>query len=233
MASMAVGATTERPGGVPTVASHRVAAHLRVEIIGGKLAPGERIMQEELAARFGSSRLPVREALRILESEGLVTLRPNSGAWVAQIDRQECIDIYKIRECVEPLAIAESMPNLRNIDIQRLESIQAEIDHGTDVERFLALDRELHLLTYSGCRIETLNAMVERFWNTTQHYRRAYTTAIGRDRRWVINAEHRLLIEAIRQVDIDGAKTVVWSHIRRTRLELTRHLFDDPGRMIG
>ncbi len=230
---MAVDATTELPRGVPTVASHRVAAHLRDEIIGGKLAPGERIMQEELASRFGSSRLPVREALRILESEGLVTLRPNSGAWVAQIDRQECIDIYKIRECVEPLAIAESMPNLRNVDLQRLEGIQAEIDHGTDVERFLTLDRELHLLTYSGCRIETLNAMVERFWNTTQHYRRAYTTAIGRDRRWVINAEHRLLIEAIKQVDIEGAKTVVWSHIRRTRLELTRHLFAEPDSTMG
>ncbi len=230
---MAVSATIEPPSGVPTVASHRVASHLRAEIIGGKLAPGERIMQEELAARFGSSRLPVREALRILESEGLVTLRPNSGAWVAQIDRQECIDIYKIRECVEPLAIAESMPNLRNVDIQRLEGIQAEIDHGTDVERFLTLDRELHLLTYSGCRIETLNAMVERFWNTTQHYRRAYTTAIGRDRQWVINAEHRLLIEAIKQVDIDGARTVVWSHIRRTRIELTRHLFDHPDSTTG
>jgi len=225
MASMVVSATTEPSSGVPTVASHRVAAHLRAEIIGGKLTPGERIMQEELAARFGSSRLPVREALRILESEGLVTLRPNSGAWVAQIDPQECIDIYKIRECVEPLAIAESMPNLRNVDIQRLDGIQAEIDQGTDVERFLTLDRELHLLTYSGCRIETLNAMVERFWNTTQHYRRAYTTAIGEDRRWVINAEHRLLIEAIKQVDVEGAKTVVWSHIRRTRIDLTRHLF--------
>jgi DNA-binding GntR family transcriptional regulator len=226
---MAVDAATEPPRGVPMVASHRVAAHLRAEIIGGKLSPGERIMQEELAARFGSSRLPVREALRILESEGLVTLRSNSGAWVAKIDRQECLDIYKIRECVEPLAVAESMPNLRTIDIQRLESIQAEIDLGTDVERFLNLDRELHLLTYSGCRIEPLNAMVERFWNTTQHYRRAYTTAIGRDRRWMINAEHRLLIEAIKQVDIDGAKTIVWSHIRRTRLELTSHLFDDSG----
>jgi DNA-binding GntR family transcriptional regulator len=230
---MAVDATTEPLRGVPTVASHRVAAHLRAEIIGGKLSPGERIMQEELASRFGSSRLPVREALRILESEGLVTLRPNSGAWVAQIDRQECIDIYKIRECVEPLAIAESMPNLRNVDIQRLEGIQTEIDHGTDVERFLTLDRELHLLTYSGCRIETLNAMVERFWNTTQHYRRAYTTAIGEDRRWVINAEHRLLIEAIKQVDVEGAKTVVWSHIRRTRIELTRHHFDRPGSTMG
>jgi DNA-binding GntR family transcriptional regulator len=233
MASMAVPAATTPPSGVPTVASHRVAGYLRAEIIGGKLPPGERIMQAELAARFGSSRLPVREALRILESEGLVTLRSNSGAWVAQLDRQECLDIYKIRECVEPLAIAESIPNLRNADIQRLVAIQTELDHETDVDRFLAHDRELHLLTYSGCRIEPLNAMVERFWNTTQHYRRAYTTALGRERRWIINAEHRLLIEAIKQADVDGAKTVVWGHIRRTRLELTRHLSADSTSIIG
>jgi DNA-binding GntR family transcriptional regulator len=229
MASMADHATTGPPSGVPTVASHRVAAHLRAEIISGTLPPGARIMQEELAARFGFSRLPVREALRILESEGLVTLRSNSGAWVAELGHQECIDIYKIRECVEPLAIAESIPNLRNADIQRLEVIQAEIDRGTEVERFLTLDRELHLLTYSGCRIEPLNAMVERFWNTTRQYRRAYTTAIGGDRRWVINAEHRLLIEAIKHMDVEGAKTTVWSHIRRTRLELIRHLSVDPA----
>jgi DNA-binding GntR family transcriptional regulator len=222
---MAVNATTGPSDALPTVASHRIAANLRAEIT---LPPGERIMQEEIAARFGSSRLPVREALRILESEGLVTLRSNSGAWVAELDRQECLDIYKIRECVEPLAIAESIPNLTNTDIQRLERLQAEIDRGTDVDRFLALDRELHLLTYSGCQIEPLNAMVERFWNTTQQYRRAYTTAIGSDRRWIINAEHRLLIDAIKQVDLEGAKTVVGSHIRRTRLELTRHLLHDP-----
>ncbi len=86
---------------------------------------------------------------------------------------------------------------------------------------------------HMGCRIGTLNAMVQRFWNTTQHYRRAYTTAIGRERRWMINAEHRLLIEAIRQLDIEGAKTVVWSHIRRTRLELTRHLFADDDSTMG
>jgi DNA-binding GntR family transcriptional regulator len=230
---MAVHAATGRPSGVLTVASHRIAAHLRAEIIGGQLPPGERIMQEELAARFGSSRLPVREALRILESEGLVTLRSNSGAWVSELDRQECLDIYKIRECVEPLAIAESIPNLGITDIQRLEVIQADIDDGTNVERFLSLDRELHLLTYSGCRIEPLNAMVERFWNTTQHYRRAYTTDIGTDRRWIINAEHRLLIEAIKQVDAEGAKTIVWSHIRRTRLELTRHHFAEPDNIMG
>src|SRR6478609_1334468 len=144
MASMAVHATTGPPSGVPTVASHRVAAYLRAEIIDGKLSAGERIMQEELAARFGSSRLPVREALRILESEGLVTLRSNSGAWVTEIDRQECIDIYKIRECIEPLAIVESIPNLRITDIQRLDTVQAEIERGTDVDRFLSLDRELH-----------------------------------------------------------------------------------------
>jgi len=58
-------------------------------------------------------------------------------------------------------------------------------------------------------------------------------TAIGTDRRWMVNAEHRLLIEAIKHVDVAGAKTVVWSHIRRTRLELTRYLFADPNSTNG
>jgi DNA-binding GntR family transcriptional regulator len=213
----------EVPALTRSVASHRVAGHLRQEIIKGVLAPGTRIMQEELAARFGSSRLPVREALRILEAEGLVSLKSNSGAWVANLDFEECVNIYKIREHVEPLALAESIPHLTDADIAQMWAIQHEIELHESVDRFLFLDRELHKLTYSGCQISTLTPMVERFWNTTQHYRRAYAELVGDRRFWVIDAEHRLLIDAIERRDIDGASTLIRYHIRHTRLELSRH----------
>lgn len=206
-----------------SVASHRVAGALRQEIIKGELAPGTRIMQEELAARFGSSRLPIREALRILEAEGLVSLKSNSGAWVANLDFEECVNTYKIREQVEPLALAESIPHLTDADILRMWALQDEIELHESVDRFLFLDRELHKLTYSGCRIGTLTSMVERFWNTTQHYRRAYAELVGEKRFWVINAEHRLLVDAIERRDVDGAAMLIRYHIRHTRLELSRH----------
>ena len=94
--------------GPTTVASHRIAAHIREDILSGRLLPGVRIRQEEIAERLGASRLPVREALRMLESEGLVELKANSGAWVSSMDMQECDFVYRIRERIEPMALAEA-----------------------------------------------------------------------------------------------------------------------------
>jgi DNA-binding GntR family transcriptional regulator len=212
-------------------ASQRVAAYLRRAILSGELPPGTRIMQEEIAASLGSSRLPVREALRIVEAEGLVVLKPSTGAWVSRLDMTECEDTYKIRERLEPLALAESIPHLTAVQITRLEEIQDEIEDGADVDRFLSLDRELHLSTYAGCRNEQLTSMIRRFWNTTQHYRRAYTRLVSPEGRRLIHYEHRLIISAIRQDDAPDAERFLAAHIRRTRLALSRHpeLFTAPS----
>lgn len=205
------------------VASQRVADHLRAAILSGELRPGARIMQEQVAAQLGASRLPVREALRILAAEGLTVVKSNSGAWVSRMDMAECEGVYKIRERLEPLALSESVPNLSDEQIAELEAIARRIELTTDVDRFLALDRELHLLTYAGCRVAQITDMVDRFWNTTQHYRRAFTRLAG-DGGWeLIHAEHRLIIEAIKRRDAVDAERFLTGHLRRTRLELAQH----------
>jgi DNA-binding GntR family transcriptional regulator len=218
-----------------TVASQRVADYLRARILSGQLPPGSRIMQEDLAAALGSSRLPVREALRIMAAEGLVVLKPNSGARVSKLDLGECEDTYKIRERLEPLALAESIPRLGASDIARLNEIQDEIEKDEDAERFLSLDRELHLTSYAGCRNDQLTTIIRRFWNTTQHYRRAYTQIADSADRQLVNAEHRLIIAAISHRDIPDAERFLAAHIRRTRLALARHpeLFTDLSAGAG
>lgn len=223
----------EKDGGTATVASHRIAGQLREEILSGVLQPGERIRQEEVAARFGASRLPVREALRILHSQGLIQLKASSGAWVSRLDLAECEAIYKMRERLEPLALAESMPHIENQTMRRIEELQDEIESNTDQDRFLELDRELHLLCYAGNPMPELNRMVQRFWDTTQSYRRAFVRMSGPERMWVVNAEHRLLIDAIRRGDVSDGERFLVAHIRRTRVSLARHpeVFDmDTGR---
>lgn len=209
--------------GSSSVASQRAADTLRKRILSGELTPGTRIMQEEVAEALGSSRLPVREALRILAAEGLVVLKPNSGAWVSKMDLAECQATYKLRERVEPLALSESLPNLTSADLERLDELQSEIESNQDVDHFLTLDRELHLITYSGCRDDQLRTMVRRFWNTTQHYRRAYARLIDPTGYQLINHEHRLIIEAIKRGDPEDAERFLVGHIRRTRLALSRH----------
>lgn len=204
-------------------ASARIAAHLREAILSGEITPGQRIRQEEVAARFGASRLPVREALRMLEAEGLTEHLPHRGARVPALNRHEVSVVYQMRERLEPLALLESMPHLDHADLERLEALQQRIERNTDVAEFLALDREFHLHSYRGCVIDSLTSAVTRLWNTTQHYRRAYVSLSGPGRMWVVNSEHRLLLDAIQRRDGVDAERYLVGHIRRTRAELERH----------
>ncbi len=204
-------------------ASARVADHLRRAILTGEIRPGEWIRQEEVAERLGSSRLPVREALRILEAEGLTEHERHRGARVPSLSMHEVDVIYRMREQLEQLAIAESIPNLTPVDVGRLERIQAEIEANDDVATFLELDRQFHLTSYGGCRIDQLTGTVVRLWNSTAHYRREFVTLTGPGRKWVINAEHRLLLDAIARRDVVDAERFLAGHIRRTRIELGKH----------
>jgi DNA-binding GntR family transcriptional regulator len=205
------------------VASQRIADQLRERILAGKLSPGTRIIQDELADELRTSRLPVREALHILQSQGLVTLRANQGAWVTRMDMRECELNYKIRERLDPLLLAESAPRLSDDDIAEIAGLQDRIEQTDDVEEFLVLDRRLHWATYRHHQADELASIVARLWDTTQHYRRAFTRLAGTRRRWVISAEHRLLIDALRDRDLSSAEDILRLHIRRTRAELAQH----------
>ena len=205
------------------ISSDRVAAYLREAILSGELAPGARIRQEQVAARLGASRIPVREALRILQSEGLTEHEAHKGARVPRLTQHEVEIVYKMRERLEPLALVEGMAHLDTADHERLEELQQRIEHNDDLEKFLDLDREFHMLTYSGCHIDPLMSMVTRLWNTTQHYRRTYVALGGRNRMWVVNAEHRLILDAVVRRDAEDGERYLEGHIRRTRIELSHH----------
>lgn len=218
-----LGETTTRKVAVPMPEGHRVADFVRREILTGKLAPGTRVRQEELAAQVGSSRIPVREALRQLEAEGLVVLIANSGAWVAKLDMKECIEAHKILERLEPLALAESVINLTAADIAELECIADAIEQSRDVDSLLRLDREFHLLSYSRSSLPMLQSLILRFWNTTLHYRHAFYLVRGDADRRIIYADHRLMLESISIGDVEEAERVLQGHIRRSRIRLQRH----------
>jgi DNA-binding GntR family transcriptional regulator len=205
------------------VAGARVADELREAILHGAYPPGTRLRQEELASQYGASRVPVREALRILESEGLVKTVANTGAWIARLSLDECVELYQVRERIEPLLLRYSMPNLTSEQIDRLAELVEEMRQTGDVEQFLALDRQFHLGSYSGATTTFLGTTVERLWNTTQHYRRAFTRLLDSESNRILHDEHHMLAAAIRESDSDEAERVLLGHIRRTRRQLARH----------
>lgn len=213
------------------VASQRVAEVLRERILSGRLQPGTRIKQDDLADELSTSRIPVREALRMLETRGLVEVRSNSGAWVSQMDLHDLTMSYQIRERIEPLLLADSMPRLTADDMDELRDLHHRIESNEDLETFMILDRELHWRTYAGHRTPQLANMVERLWDTTQHYRREFARLMGVQGAWAVNAEHRLLVDAIAARDEGSATRVLALHIQRTRTELGRRpeLFQDRG----
>ena len=212
------------------VASHRIADALRTAILDGSYRPGERIRQEDVAARSGSSRIPVREALRMLDAEGLVTLVANSGAWVTRLNLNECVELYQIRERLEPLLLRASMPGLDDTVLAKLADLAEAMERsGGDVDAFLRADTEFHLASYSAAARGETSQIIHRMWNTTQHYRREFTKIAGRQASLgVTYLEHRLLLDCLRRQDADDAERVLVMHIRRTRLELSRHpeIFD-------
>jgi DNA-binding GntR family transcriptional regulator len=205
------------------VTSQRIAVALKVAILAGDIPPGEWLRQDEIATRFGASRLPVREALRILESEGLAVLSPNKGARVPTLSLQEAHTYYRMRERLEPLTLLESLPHLTHAHVARMEELQDEIERNTDISEFLVLDREFHMTSYAGCPSDMLLSTTVRLWNSTQHYRRAFMQLAGNDRAAIVNAEHRLLLDAVRRRDPEDCERFLEGHIRRTRVALTSH----------
>jgi len=204
-------------------AGARIAGELREAILAGEYAPGARIRQEDLADRHGASRLPVREALRMLEAEGLLTLVANTGAWVTRLTLADCEELYRIRERLEPLLLSYSMPSLPDAAIDRLAELADQMESAADVEEFLVLDREFHLGSYAGSGTAVLGDLVLGLWNRTQHYRRAFTRVFRSEGERSVHHDHHLLVAAFRRGDSEEAERILAAHIRRTRLELARH----------
>jgi DNA-binding GntR family transcriptional regulator len=201
----------------------RIAEQLRAEIIRGDFAPGDRIVQDELAERFGASRLPIRDALRILELDGLVTVVANTGAWVSRLSLAECEELYQMRERIEPLLLKYSMPNLSIATLNRLDALADEMQESRDRENFLRLSRQFHLLSYSGAKTLLLANTVQRLWDSTEHYRRVFTRFPRTDGDNGVHWEHKLLVGALMRQDAEDAQQILGSHIRRTRLAITNH----------
>lgn len=201
-----------------------VTNRLREEILQGRLAPGERIRQEAVAAEMGTSRIPVREALTRLQNEGLVTVTAHVGARVAQLHLAELNEVYLIRERLEPLAISLSTPNLTDKQLATLGRRLEEIEDAANVDdpsAWVDLDRRFHLETYDGMEMPRLLDMIDGLWNATQQYRRAYARLPERFE--IAHSEHRLILEALQLRDPCNASLISQLHIRRTRLTLDEH----------
>ncbi len=191
-----------------------ILAALRADISSGKLAPGAVLRQAELAEQFGTSRIPVREALNSLQAEGLVQIEPNRGAYVTTLGADELHELFDLRVLLESDLLRRAVPLHTERSLRRLESIQHELDGETEPLEWLRLDRAFHdgLYAPSGRTrslqmVASLRASVERF----------YLAQLGPEARrpgW--NDEHQRLVALVRAGDADGACAMLAGHLRET-----------------
>jgi len=112
----------------PPTAQEAVLTELRRAIGSGELRPGEQVLQDALAERFGVSRVPLREALKILEGEGQVVYRPHRGYFVAELDVADLREVYRIRDLLESEAVRVAVPRLTPVDLAAMTSAAAAVD---------------------------------------------------------------------------------------------------------
>jgi DNA-binding GntR family transcriptional regulator len=204
---------TER-GGLGTRSTPEVlAARLREAIADGSLAPGQALHQEDLSARFGVSRSPLREALRQLEGEGLVDYQPNRGAIVATLTRSEIRQIYEIRRILESSAIRLAMPHIDAAVIANAKAAVRRLREAAEGRPWARAHWEFHAILYAAAHRPMLVDLIARHHVRLERLPDP-ATFVRRVRR-ISPADHRSLLEACVKHDADGAAACTTAHLGR------------------
>lgn len=203
-------------------AAEQVVGRLRDAITSGRLRPGDRLMQDELARHLGVSRMPVREALRRLEAEGLVVLQPYRGALVAELSAQELREIYEIRIALETLALRVGVPMMGPDRLRTMEGVLRRLDDELDGGAWVALNAEFHSLLYEACERDLLLETIQNLRNKSDRYLRLF--AARRDRTAQAQEEHWAIFDACRRGEAEEAESLLARHLKSTIVSLSATL---------
>lgn len=208
--------------------SDLIFEELREAILIGDLAPGTSLIEKNLAAQFGVSKTPIREALHHLSHIGLVDLETAKGATVHTLTLNEIKDIWEMRTYLEPLALELSIPHLTNEEVQSLNDILADARQAMadqDMKRLSQLNAEYHAMLYSKADnhllVQWLDSLSDRRRLVSMHI---WDMENNSEAEW---HDHRAILDAIEQQDIAGASQVLKNHIRKSTKQV--HLLIDNG----
>lgn len=201
---------------------YKVTTKLREVILKGNFKAGERLVQEDWAAKLGVSRMPIREALRQLEVEGLVRIEPRRGAIVTPISINDIEEIYQIRALLEGEAVERSLPFLKSDDISELDKIYKEMvslnNTEKGVEEFMSLNAEYHQILRQGCPWRRIHGMIDTLLKGIP----LYTPSLLSDHIKESHKEHKNMLEFVKQNEPKQLRKMMETHILRTRDNLIR-----------
>ena len=198
---------------------------LRQAILTGELKPGERLMEIHLANKLGVSRTPIREAIRKLELEGLVTMIPRRGAEVAQITGKSLKDVLEVRRSLDALCAELACERISDAEIAALEAACKEFEEATytrDARVIAAADVALHDIIIKATNNNRLVQLVNNLAEQMYRYRFEYIKDYSMHGRLV--EEHRVIFEAIRKKDKVTAAAAAVTHIDNQMESIARQL---------
>jgi DNA-binding GntR family transcriptional regulator len=196
---------------------------LRQAICDGGFAPGTRLVEEELAEQLKVSRTPIREALRRLESEGLITHTHCKGATVLGFSRDDVIELYSIREALEALAIHYTIQHITRDEINQLKAIvdKMRANLGSkDVSAHFEWNQKFNDLLIETCKMPRLTRLINTYREHLHHFRYA---AMGKHEGRMVEAfrEHEQILHAIMVKDSVKAESLVRQHLQAAKRAYT------------
>jgi DNA-binding GntR family transcriptional regulator len=203
-----------------------VHARLRAAILSGEIPEGAVTSQATLAERFGVGRTPLREALRMLQREGLVISQPNHRVRIAELSSEDAEELYIMRIALEAVAIRVTVPVLTGADLAELDGLMAQMDHYMKLRDHVG-HREPHrqfhyrLVYAAGPRV---SEQIDELFDHAERYRRRFGAADSWEAR---RAEHRAILDAVGEGDREAAADLLADHYLHTVRLVFGEL--DPG----
>ena len=182
-------------------------------IMDGKLKMGEKQNTEELARQLGVSRMPIREALKSLEKMGLAESIPYVGVKLVSLEQEDVLQIYLMRQLLEPLAAGEACKKITEEQIHELEEIHKEYipiveADEIDAKKLYLQNRKFHFAIYSISEMDRVCAMIESLWDTLSFFKLIYGRDVIKNTNGAKNmiAEHQGYIDALKDRDAERLK---------------------------
>jgi DNA-binding GntR family transcriptional regulator len=195
---------------------------LQQAILTGVIKPGERLTIAQLSEQLEMSSTPIREAIRLLEADGVITNKPHRGSTVATITPEEAEELYLIRAPVESLATKLATPHLTDADLERLDELHREmaaaVESGDD-EALTRANASWHLYIYSTSKATYLPRLILRLWMPVR-----WGGLWVPERREQAYREHTAILQALRARDAETASRLMFDHIDGARDLIVTHL---------
>lgn len=202
--------------------SEIITRHLRDAIVAGQFAEDQPIRQDDIARQFNVSKIPVREALKRLEAEGLVMFQRNRGAMVTRLSDAELAQMFEVRMLLEDKMLRLAIPNMTEATFATAERICQEFVGEDDVGRWAELNWQLHACLYEPARRPFMLGMIRSVNDKLERYLRLQMSlSAGKHR---ADHEHRDILQACREGDVERAVGLLDEHIAGVCETLFEHL---------